>query len=284
MNKIVVGYDGGDEARDALHLGCALARQTHADLIVACALPTALEFETTIAAHFAAVFDKARAEIPSRDFAMRELRDVSAPAGLADIAATEEAEMIVIGSTHRGVLGRAFPGSVGERLMSRAQCPVMVAPRGFARHQHYGIGLVGIALDGGEEAQVALLMAAELARRLDAGLRVVTILPPAEVNERNGSNTMETVLQDRGKEIQLRARQELDPSIETEFVIESGDPSASLARHGVDLDLLVIGSRGYGPVRRAVLGAVSAEVMRTAPCPVLVVPRTAVRHHDVAAR
>ena len=41
------------------------------------------------------------------------------------------------------------------------------------------------------------------------------------------------------------------------------------------LDLLVIGSRGYGPVRRTLLGGVSAEVTRTSACPVLVVPRGA---------
>lgn len=40
-----------------------------------------------------------------------------------------------------------------------------------------------------------------------------------------------------------------------------------------ELDLLVMGSRGYGPVRSALLGAISAEVTRTASCPVLVTPR-----------
>ena len=57
-------------------------------------------------------------------------------------------------------------------------------------------------------------------------------------------------------------------SLPVEAVIEEGDPAAVLARNGVDLDLLVIGSRGYGPVRRTLLGGVSAEVVRTAPCPV----------------
>jgi len=36
---------------------------------------------------------------------------------------------------------------------------------------------------------------------------------------------------------------------------------------------LVVGSRNHGPVRRALLGSVAAEVMRSATCPVLVVPR-----------
>ena len=50
---------------------------------------------------------------------------------------------------------------------------------------------------------------------------------------------------------------------------------ASKADEGVDL--LVMGSRGYGPARRVLLGSVSSELARSAPCPLLVVPRTAER-------
>jgi nucleotide-binding universal stress UspA family protein len=272
VSKIIVGYDGGPEASDALQLGGLLANVTGAELIVAYALAPPLEFETSISARFASVFDRARSELPNRDFGMRELRDVSAPAGLADLAATEAADLIVVGSTHRGMLGRTFPGSVGERLLSRTQCPVMVSPRDFARHEHFGIGLVGVAIDGSDGAQVALRVAAELAARLDARLRVITILPPPEGDD---ARVMEVVLHDLGDEIQRGAEQELPSSLDVEFSVEDGDPAHALARHGVELDLLVIGSRGHGPLRRSLLGGVSAEVMRTAPCPVLAVPRTA---------
>lgn len=280
MSKIIVGYDGGPEASDALQLGGLLASVTGAELIVAYALAPALQFETSISARFASVFDRARSELPNRDFGMRELRDVSAPAGLADLAATEEADLIVVGSTHRGILGRTFPGSVGERLLSRAQCPVMVSPRDFARHEHFGVGLVGVAIDGSDGSLVALRVAAELAARLDARLRVITILPPPEGD---GARVMEVMLRDRAEEIQGRAEQELPSSLDVEFSLEDGDPAHALARHGVELDLLVIGSRGHGPLRRTLLGGVSAEVMRSAPCPVLAVPRTATLDPDAGA-
>jgi nucleotide-binding universal stress UspA family protein len=58
-----------------------------------------------------------------------------------------------------------------------------------------------------------------------------------------------------------------------ETLLKHGDPAATLEAQGVEVDLLVIGSRGYGPFRRALLGGVAAEVMRSAPCPVIVVPR-----------
>jgi nucleotide-binding universal stress UspA family protein len=48
-----------------------------------------------------------------------------------------------------------------------------------------------------------------------------------------------------------------------------------LADQAADADLLVTGSRGYGPLRRVLIGSVSTPLMHSAPCPVMVVPRTA---------
>ena len=60
-------------------------------------------------------------------------------------------------------------------------------------------------------------------------------------------------------------------------MIVDGDPAEVLAQQGVELDLLVVGSRGYGPLRRALLGGVSGRIIRIAPCPVVVTPRSAQR-------
>ena len=52
-------------------------------------------------------------------------------------------------------------------------------------------------------------------------------------------------------------------------------PPSALAEAASDLDLLVLGSRGYGPVKGTLLGSVSARVMAAAACPVMVIPRGA---------
>jgi nucleotide-binding universal stress UspA family protein len=54
-----------------------------------------------------------------------------------------------------------------------------------------------------------------------------------------------------------------------------GDPAAELTELSQDLDLLVVGSRGRAPLRRAVTGSVSRTLIATARCPLLVVPRQA---------
>ena len=46
-----------------------------------------------------------------------------------------------------------------------------------------------------------------------------------------------------------------------------------LAIAGKNLDLIVCGSRGYGPFRQVVLGSVSSELVTEARCPILIVPR-----------
>jgi nucleotide-binding universal stress UspA family protein len=51
-----------------------------------------------------------------------------------------------------------------------------------------------------------------------------------------------------------------------------GDPSDALAAASADLDLLVCGSRGYGPMRTLLVGGTSHALVRKAACPVLVVP------------
>lgn len=61
-----------------------------------------------------------------------------------------------------------------------------------------------------------------------------------------------------------------------------GHAAEELVHTSADLDLLVVGSRGFGPMRRIVPGSTSAKVLRTAECPVLVLPRQAPERFDEA--
>lgn len=65
----------------------------------------------------------------------------------------------------------------------------------------------------------------------------------------------------------------LRDEIWAEAVKLEGDPAEQLAKHSATLDLLVMGSRGYGPLHAVLAGGVSGQVIREAQCPVIVVPR-----------
>jgi nucleotide-binding universal stress UspA family protein len=283
MRKIVVGFDGSDEARDGLRLARALAHGTGAELIVAAAFGPILggpgvDLQALESEYFADVFAKAEAELGGTSFERRELREVSAPRGLGQLAEEESADVIVIGSAHRGKVGRVLFGSVGERLLYGAPCAVAVAPRGYAGCEHLGKGTIGVAYDGSPESRLALEGALALATVLGGELRLITVASDWSFvllsNDASRDAYIDAV---RGhyRDVQNEALERIGDAPKAEAILEQGEPAAALTACAVDLDLLVMGSRGYGPVRRTLLGAVSAEVMRTSPCPVVVVPRGA---------
>jgi hypothetical protein len=87
----------------------------------------------------------------------------SAAAGLHRLAETLDADLVVVGSSHRGPLGRMLIGSTATRLLNGARCPVAAAPRGFATSEHPVLRVIGLGYDGSPESRVALEGAARLA-------------------------------------------------------------------------------------------------------------------------
>ena len=67
----------------------------------------------------------------------------------------------------------------------------------------------------------------------------------------------------------------LNSALESEGTLHSGRPADMLIGLSETLDILVMGSRGYGPLKAVLLGGVSGQVIRSAACPVVVVPRRA---------
>lgn len=203
--------------------------------------------------------------------------------GLQELAERGEADLIVLGSTHRAGIGSVAPGSVAEHLLSGAPCRIAIAPRGYARaravlHAELSgeaaddvpageplpmvrpeLRLVAVGYDGRPESRAALVDAERIAGRGPAAVRLVGVTTPE-------TRDLETVLAETAAALpaELRALP----------VHERGDPAVRLLEHsGQGVDLLVLGSRGHGPLLRALTGSVSAKLIRRAACPVLVVPR-----------
>src|SRR5690242_3469881 len=70
------------------------------------------------------------------------------------------------------------------------------------------------------------------------------------------------------------------PDADTELAVSEGDAVERLTAASADLDLLVVGSRRYGPMRRVLLGGVSSALIDRVHCPLLIVPRGV--HADAA--
>jgi nucleotide-binding universal stress UspA family protein len=284
MKKIVVGFDAGVESDDALALGHALAEPDRAQLHVAIVLPRApVPFEEAIAGGQLSeqldreLYASATRQLGGSESVRANLDGAragrSAARALYEYAEEREADLIVVGSSHRGKLGRALIGSVAESLLRGAPCAVAVAPRGFARREHHGFDLIGVAYDGSPEADLALQEAELLSHSLEARLRLIAVVPPTSAIGPQVDELERRVLRRAYRGILEWGASKLAEGAQQETVLVEGDPAKILADQGSQLDLLVLGSRGYGAIRGALLGAVSSGVIRTASCPVLVTPR-----------
>ena len=169
-----------------------------------------------------------------------------------------------------------MPGSVAERLLSGAPCPVAVAPRGY---EPLELRVIAVGYDGSAEATAALELATGLGEAADATLRVIAV---RRVPTTAAATQAEAIAAASGApdlQAQLHtAVTELPAVLRALPLFEKGEPASHLlARLDEGVDLLVLGSRGYGPLRAVLLGSVSATVVRHAPCPVLITPRSAAR-------
>jgi nucleotide-binding universal stress UspA family protein len=277
FKRIVLGFDGSEQSQDALALTADLVAGTAAPVTVVSSFPFSgvppAERSRVLAEESEAFLDTARRNFEGVEVTGRPVSDDSPARALNDASEEIDADLIVIGSTHRGTLGRVFPGSVGDRLLSGAPCAVAIAPLGYASSQHADVGLIGVAYVDEPEAHQALSAAAELAAARGATLRLISVI---DLRPRNF--VMPDLIREVAGDIEddLKAADEaLGAEVDHEATVLEGDPAAELAAQGVELDLLVLGSRGYGPVGRTLLGGVSSEVIRTAPCPVIVFPRSA---------
>lgn len=282
---VIVGHDGGSTADDALALGRRLATMLGTGLLVTCAYH-ASEAEARDPPPPWVVILREQAE-EQLAAATRQLDDAEAVAiaatsparGLTHLAESRHAAMIVVGSSHRGAPGRALLGTVGTSLLHGAPCPVAVAPRGCADADPE-LRRVAVGFDGSPEARHALRLALQLAEAAQVAIRLVTVMHPGELFPTGAGTGLgyEGHVEARRQELQ----EELDRAVagipaqrEPSGSVIVGDPDLALRAEVGDADLLVVGSRGYGPIRRVLLGSVAASLLRDSPCPVLVAPRGA---------
>jgi nucleotide-binding universal stress UspA family protein len=271
-SKIIVGYDGTRRGEDAFALGALLAKETGISLLVAHVTGEQpkwtnidRDYQRSLRGRLGDVFGRVKEAAAAQGvrYETASFSSVAPARGLRDLAKSVENALLVLGSTHRGSLGRVFIGSVGQQLLEDAPCAVAVAPRGFEKAADRQLSSLGVGFDGSPEANVALRHADALAGTLDASLRAIAAV---KRRESAGADLGETV-----RELSQRPGTALQPELE----LVRGDPASALSKAAADLDLLITGSRGHGPMRHAVVGSVAAKLMRTSPSPVLVVPRGA---------
>jgi nucleotide-binding universal stress UspA family protein len=284
--SVIVGVDGSERSIDALALADLLGPALGRDVVMAYVHPFKQlssmfapgEYERLVREVAESTFDQARTHLRSvQEPHMQLVSDSSPAAGLHTLAEREQAALIVIGSSHRTRSGRVLLGGTGERLLAGAPAAVAVAPAGYAGAAQR-IQLLGSGFDGSSESYRALVWAAELARATSARLRVLSVYErtlPAALAVGPGLRTasINDVLRRRRGEELAGAVSRLASGIDVTQRLLDGNAELLLASESSELDLLVVGSRGYGPLRAALLGSVSSALVRSAQSPLVVVPR-----------
>lgn len=278
FDKIVVGYDGSDQARDALALGRLIADPTGGELIAASVWESVSQLPRIAFGRwqeYAREQTGRTAAEAGGDTRPEVIESTSAARGLHELAERENADLIVVGSSHLGRAGRALAGTVGVSLLHGSPCPVAVAPAGFRDLSGTEIRVIGVGYDGQPEADVALGGAIELARATGASLRILTVArPPASGFEgkgyiQQGREELAAAVKEEMQQVLDRGIATVPPDVEAtgSLITDSQDPDDE------DIDLMALGSRGYGPARRVLLGSNSARLLTAAPCPAIVFPR-----------
>ena len=286
--KILVGYDGRDGGRDALALAASL-RAPDGVVIAVCVYPGfgqagSDHAETMLADAAYQTVAEAHAQADGGDWLELRAAPGHSPAhGLHVFSEEVEADLVVVGSSNRGEPGRVHAGTTGERLLNGSACPVAIAPAGFAGQA--GIPrVVGVAYDGSESSEAALLEGVALAAEFEASLKLITVVPPlklywsteafaggiasGETIREQRHNGFRQMLEDAAARVPAEAR--------TATILRDGRPADVIADEAEKgIHLLVMGSRNYGPIRRVMAGSTAIELMRLSPCPVLVLPRGA---------
>ena len=294
MSKIIVGVDESQGSTDAIALASSLAGITGSELMLVNVFPYDRRpsravnrgFEEYLRRMSEALLEDQRSTLADATVEVRAIANTSPAHGLHKVAEKEDAGLVVVGSTHTGRAGRVLPGSTAERLLHGSPCPVAVAPKGYAQRSSDELAIIGCGYDASLSAAHALETAHRLAVATGARLRVIRAFTPLAFDTPpdsvlvGGVATYNDSLHERaaGELEAAVASIDAEPGVEAEFTV--GDPAHILTEASEQLDLLLLGSRGYGPTHAVMVGGVAGRLVREAACPVIVVPRGA--HHTEA--
>lgn len=279
--RLLVAFDGNNGGRDALELARVLAapEQDATALVVTVLFTGPLPMEYALLpeeeAHEAEpLLEEAREKLAGIDVETRAYGGGSAAGILTRLAEQEDFDLIVVGSPHRGAIGRVMLGSVAMSLLNGASADVTVAPKGYAEAEHEAPRDIAVGYDGAPESKVALHRAEALAKRSNARIKLLTVVRPPVAAPVMVPGAYAPETPPEPDKVIREGLDSVDRALAAEPTRLNGDPAMELLRACEEgVDLLVLGSRGYGPLTRVLLGSVSRKVIGNAPCPVLAVRR-----------
>ena len=289
---ILAGFSSSRQGGAPLNLAVQLARTTGEKVIAAVIIERALppgidpiedEFQQHVATQATAALDRVIDRVrDNSDISVVVHQSTSIPKGLMELVDHHHADLVVVGSSSSGLLGKVALGSVTDRLVHTAAVPVAIAPRGYPSSP-LPIQRLTAAYGGAADAVGLIATTADLAKRWSARMRIAsftvrplrmfggTIEPSAEdlVVRQWTRQTMDAALK------QLNEARATIAIPDVDVVVGAGTDWRE-AVDGITWesgDMLLLGSGAAGPMAQVFLGSVAAKIIRHAPVPVMIMPR-----------
>ena len=288
--RVVFGEDGSEAARAACDLGVSLCGRRGARALLLHAYPRLPELDAEDREFDPRIVDddlrKAEnvllgrsRELEGRLGSRPKTRLVAGDAACLLEAAEEDAPertVLAVGSRGLGAIGRMRLGSVSTKVVRAAKSPVLIHPyearpkRGGERMDPFPMTVL-LATEGSEEAELASRMAAALAKRTGSELHIVCVVDLGV----GADPRLQEGLRQRARELLDDRAQKISESggavADTHVCIGRPDREIIALAEKISAGVIVLGSRGLGGMKRALMGSVSDSVVRHAHCPVMVV-------------
>lgn len=296
FQKILVPLDGSELAEQALSPAVALSQVKNGELILL-SVPVLKQMMMREQAGYGllwpedslrhshqeltAYLQRLEQEYAHASLSLRtEVRDGDAAGVILDTAMAENVDLIVMSTHGRSGFSRWVLGSVTEKVLRQAPCPVLVI-RDKRQLSH-----ILITIDGSQLSEFALAPGIEVARRLGSRVSLLSVEQEEEIDPQfiaeleraekgmgqhardNFYHRTETYLQN----IVLKYQPQLEQKIK--IAPRSGAPVAQSILDFIeahDVDLVVMSTHGRTGLKRWVYGSVTAKVLRSAHCALLVV-------------
>jgi nucleotide-binding universal stress UspA family protein len=282
LKKILVPLDGSQLSERSLVPALTLSQRTGAEMLLV-RVPTADTFsfavsearQRELAQDALAYLETIRKANEQPQFCIRmQVLDDDVANAIVDTACLEQVDLIIMSTHGYSSLTRWVLGSVTEKVLRSAPCPVLAIHA--ARHPRR----ILIMLDGSPLAERAIESGLSLARNLQAEVTMLRCVPhivtdgKLDEHERGLSRRMQEDLLSEAKEY-LRARSDeaAQSGVAINPVVRIGPPADSILEYveTYGIDLIAMATHGRTGLKRWIYGSVTAKVLRSASCSMLVV-------------
>lgn len=185
----------------------------------------------------------------------RDVVSITSPSvgdGLREVAQIRDADLLVLGCSRRGVVGRVLLGDDTHASLVKVACAAAVAPAGYANQPHL-LTKIGVGYEDCVESTLAVDVAREVASDCNCEITALTVV-----------ETMGEI---------DRAQRSLENLEGVTGRVVCGAAGDELEKFTEEVDLLVLGSPSYGPFRRLMPGGPSKRLVRSSHCPLLLSAR-----------